>query len=140
KAPQAQMTSLTTYSACVAAMKDSRVDAVTTDDIILSGFAAADKTLKLVGGTFTTEAYGIGIKKGKTDMAKFVDDVLNAMMKDGRWEKLYSQFPGQAPGLLPAKEALAKVPATAYPHATRRFEEGALSERTAPRFVFGTHL
>ncbi len=113
KAPQAVLTSFTTYSACVSAMKDGRVDAVTTDDIILSGFAAADKTLKLVGGTFTTEAYGIGIKKGKTDMSKFVDDVLNAMMKDGRWEKLYGQFPGQAPGLLPAKDALAKVPATA---------------------------
>ena len=113
KAPQTELTSFTTYSACVSAMKDGRVEAVTTDDIILAGFAATDKSLKLVGGTFTTEAYGIGIKKGKTDLAAFVTTVLNDMMKDGRWEKLYQQYLGQAPGLPPAKEALEKVPATA---------------------------
>jgi glutamate transport system substrate-binding protein len=113
KAPQAELISFTTYSACVSAMKDGRVEAVTTDDIILAGFAASDKTLKLVGGTFTTEPYGIGIKKGKTDLATFVSGVLNDMMKDGRWENLYQQYLGQAPGLPPAKEALAKVPATA---------------------------
>jgi ABC-type amino acid transport substrate-binding protein len=58
-------------------MKDGRVDAVTTDDIILAGFAAADKDLKLTGGQFTTEAYGIGMKKGKTDLQAFVDQVLS---------------------------------------------------------------
>ncbi len=112
-APQAQLTSLTTYSACVAAMKDGRVDAVTTDDIILAGFAAQDKSLKLVGGTFTSEAYGIGMKKGKTDLQKFVDGVLTDMLKDGRWEKLYSQYIGQAPGLPPASDAKTKLPAAA---------------------------
>jgi glutamate transport system substrate-binding protein len=113
KAPSVNLISLTTYSACVQSMKDGRVEAVTTDDIILAGFAASDKTLKLVGGTFTTEAYGIGIKKGKTDMAAFVTGVVDAMMKDGRWERLYQQYLGQAPGLPPAKDALGKVPATA---------------------------
>lgn len=113
KAPRADLTSFTTYSACVSAMKDGRVEAVSTDDIILAGFASKDQSLKLVGGTFTTEAYGIGMKKGKTDLAKFVDGVLNAMMQDGRWEKLYTQFPGTAPGLPPASDAKAKVPASA---------------------------
>ena len=112
KAPQVQLTSFTTYSTCVSAMKDGRVEAVTTDDIILAGFAGVDKSLKLVGGTFTTEPYGIGIKKGKTDLAAFVTGVLNSMMSDGRWDKLYAQYPGQAPGLAPAAEARAKVPAT----------------------------
>lgn len=112
KAPTAQLTSLTTYSACVSSMKDGRVEAVSTDDIILAGFAASDKTLKLVGGTFTTEAYGIGMKKGKVDLQKFVDGLLADMIKDGRWEKLYSQYLGQVPGLLPAKDALAALPAT----------------------------
>jgi glutamate transport system substrate-binding protein len=112
-APQAQMTSLTTYSACVAALKDGRVEAVSTDDIILAGFAAQDKSLKLTGGTFTTEAYGIGIKKGRTDLQKFVDGVLGDMLKDGRWEKLYGQYIGQAPGLPAAPEAKTKLPASA---------------------------
>ncbi len=112
KAPQAELLSLQTYSACVSAMKDGRVDAVSTDDIILAGFAASDKSLKLVGGQFTTELYGIGIKKGKTDMAQFVTDVLNKMVADGRWEKLYNQYLGNVGGLPSAADAKSKLPAT----------------------------
>ncbi|HEX6031163.1 MAG TPA: glutamate ABC transporter substrate-binding protein, partial [Tepidiformaceae bacterium] len=67
KAPRSDPILLDGYSACVAALKDGRVEAVTTDDIILAGFAREDKTLKLVGGQFTKEPYGIGVKKGRED-------------------------------------------------------------------------
>jgi glutamate transport system substrate-binding protein len=113
KAPQAQMLSLQTYSACVSSMKDGRVDAVTTDDIILAGFAATDRDLKLVGGTFTAEPYGIAMKKGKVDMQKFVDDLLTKMLNDGRWEKLYDQYLGKVEGLPKPAEAKSKLPPAA---------------------------
>ena len=113
KAPRAELLSLQTYSACVSAMKDGRVDAVSTDDIILAGFASTDKDLKLVGQPFTQEAYGVGMKKGKTDMQKFVDDLLTAMLNDGRWEKLYNQYLGNVEGLPKASDAKSKLPATA---------------------------
>jgi glutamate transport system substrate-binding protein len=112
-APQAQLLSLQTYSACVQSMKDGRVDAVSTDDIILAGFAATDRDLKLVGGQFTQEAYGIGVKKGKTDMAAFIDGLLNKMLQDGRWEQLYKQYLGDVQGLPSSTEAKAKLPPTA---------------------------
>jgi glutamate transport system substrate-binding protein len=112
-APQAQLLSLQTYSACVQSMKDGRVDAVSTDDIILAGFAATDRDLKLVGGQFTQEPYGIGVKKGKTDMAAFIDDLLNKMLQDGRWEQLYKQYLGDVQGLPSSTEAKAKLPPTA---------------------------
>ena len=41
-----------------------------------------------------------------------VDGVLTDMLKDGRWEKLYGQFIGQAPGLPSATDAKAKLPAS----------------------------
>ena len=110
RAPQAELLSLTTYSACVSSMKDGRVDAVTTDDIILAGFAASDTSLKLVGGQFTTENYGVGIKKGKTDMATFVTDVIDDLVANGTWEKLYNQYLGNVSGLPPAAEAKGKLP------------------------------
>jgi len=113
KAPQAQLLSLQTYSTCVSSMKDGRVDAVTTDDIILAGFAAQDTSLKLVGGTFTTEPYGIGIKKGKVDMQKFVDDLLTKMLADGRWEKYYDQYLGKVEGLPKAADAKKNLPPSA---------------------------
>ena len=46
------------------------MDAVTTDNVILAGFAAqrtyAGK-LKVVGKPFSTEKYGVGLKKGDTE-------------------------------------------------------------------------
>jgi ABC-type amino acid transport substrate-binding protein len=112
KAPQADLLSLQTYSACVSAMKDGRVEAVSTDDIILAGFAASDDSLKLVGGQFTKEAYGVGIKKGKTDMADFVTSVINDMLEDGRWKEHYEHYLGEVGGLPTADEAKAELPAT----------------------------
>ena len=64
KAPQANLQSLTAYAACVQGMKDGRYEAVSTDDIILAGFAASDNTLKLVGG-HSPGALRIGFKKAK---------------------------------------------------------------------------
>ena len=112
KAPQANLQSLTAYAACVQGMKDGRYEAVSTDDIILAGFAASDNTLKLVGGQFTQEPYGIGFKKGKTDMTAFVDGLLKTWFEDGTWDKIYNQYLGKVEGLPKPADARAKIPAT----------------------------
>lgn len=112
KAPQSNLLSLPNYSACVSSLKDGRVDAVSTDDIILAGFAAADSSVKLVGGQFTQEPYGIGIKKGKTDMVQFVDATLARMFQDGTWDKIYDKHLGKVEGLPKAADARAKLPPT----------------------------
>ena len=112
KVPTAHLLSLQVLSACVQAMKDGRVDAVSTDDIQLAGFAIADKDVKMVGGQFTVEPYGIGIKKGKTDLLTFVNDDLTKMLQDGRWEKIYTQYLSQVPGAPSAADSKARVLAT----------------------------
>lgn len=112
KAPQANLLSLTGYAACVDAMKSGRVEAVSTDDIILAGFAASDNTLKLVGGQFTQEPYGIGVKKGKTDFVQFIDALLAKELSDGTWDKIYDKYLGKVEGLPKAADARAKLPAT----------------------------
>ena len=112
KAPTADLQSLTTYSACVSGMKDGRYEAVSTDDIILAGFAATDPSLKLVGGQFTQEPYGIGMKKGKTDMQAYVDGLLAKWYADGTWDKIYTNYLGKVEGLPKPADARAKIPAT----------------------------
>ena len=112
KAPQAELQSLTGYAACVASMKDGRVAAVSTDDIILAGFAASDNTLKLVGGQFTQEPYGIGMKLGKKDMQVFVDSLLTKWFADGTWDRIYNQYLGKVEGFPKAADARAKLPPT----------------------------
>ncbi len=96
KAPQADLSIVfDKYSLCVEALKDGRVEAVTTDDIILLAFVAeAPNDLKLVGKPFTTEPYGIGLKKGDTALRTFVNDVLEASYADGSWKKAFEETVG----------------------------------------------
>lgn len=79
-----------TYSECVTALLAKTIDALTTDDTILAGYAAQPANvgkLKLVGGTFSTENYGVGLKKGNTDLCNKVTDAIKAMIADGSWQK-----------------------------------------------------
>jgi glutamate transport system substrate-binding protein len=112
KAPQANLLPLQVVSACVQSLKDGRVDAVSTDDIQLAGFASLDRDLKLVGGQFTTELYGIGVKKGKADLVTFINEEIARMMSDGRWEKIYQQYLGNVEGLPSASQAKGELPPT----------------------------
>jgi glutamate transport system substrate-binding protein len=90
KFPQVQLQEFGTYSECVAALVAKGVDALTTDDTILAGYAAQDQykgKLKVVGKTFSQERYGIGLKKGDTAMCQKVTDAIKAMQSDGSWQK-----------------------------------------------------
>ncbi len=77
------------FSDCVAALARSEVDAVTTDDVILAGFAAEPEykgKLKVVGKGFSDEYYGIGIKKGDTTLVDQVNAALKEYIADGSWK------------------------------------------------------
>jgi glutamate transport system substrate-binding protein len=78
------------FSDCVKALADSQVDAVTTDDVILAGFAAEPQyqgRLKVVGKGFSDELYGVGIKKGDSAMVTKVNAALKQYIDDGSWRK-----------------------------------------------------
>lgn len=93
--PGTKTTEFETYSQCVEALKSGQVDAVTTDQAILIGYASQDTdNLKVVGQPFTTEKYGVGLKKGDTAFRKFI----NKMFTDGGsvWQKIYDSTLGQS--------------------------------------------
>ncbi len=86
-----------TYSKCVEALKDGRVEAVSTDNVILLGFIKDNPGLfKLVGETFTQEPYGIGVKKDDAAFRTFVNDTLEKAYKDGTWAKAFETQVGKA--------------------------------------------
>ena len=79
-----------TYSKCVEALVGGTVDAVTTDNVILAGFAAQPQyagKLKVVGKPFSTERYGVGLKLGDTELCNKVNAALEKMISDGSWQK-----------------------------------------------------
>lgn len=96
KYPQAQLTTTDAYSKCLEPLRQHQVDAVTTDNVILSGFVSQyPNEFKLVGKPFTKEPYGIGLKKGDTAFRTFINDVLEASYKDGRWKKAWEDTAGE---------------------------------------------
>ncbi|MFI1421468.1 glutamate ABC transporter substrate-binding protein [Streptomyces sp. NPDC020731] len=89
-APKAQLSNRGGYSECLSALQNGQVDALTTDDSILAGYAAQDAykgKFKLAGLKLSNENYGIGVKKGDTETVNKVNDALEKMVSDGAWQK-----------------------------------------------------
>lgn len=90
KAPQAEAVLFDSYSLCVEALNDGRVEAVTTDNIILQGFVnTSNGDLKLVKAPFSDEPYGIGLSKGDDAFRDFINDVLEEIFDNGQWETAF---------------------------------------------------
>ncbi|MEU8977873.1 glutamate ABC transporter substrate-binding protein [Streptomyces sp. NPDC048309] len=98
-APKANLREYSGYSECIAGLQSGAVDAVTTDDSILAGFAAQDKyknQFKLAGLKLSNENYGIGVKKGDATTVKKINDALAKMVSDGSWQKAVDKNFGPA--------------------------------------------
>lgn len=88
-----------TYSECVAALVSGTIDALTTDDTILAGYAAQEQykgKLKVVGSPFSEERYGIGLKKGDTQLCQQVTDAIKKMITESAWQKAIDDNLGPA--------------------------------------------
>jgi glutamate transport system substrate-binding protein len=84
------------YSKCLDALKGGQVDAITTDNVILTGYMSTNPNqFKLVGTTFTEEPYGIGLKKGDKEFRTFLNDLLEKIFKDGRYVKAWKDTAGK---------------------------------------------
>ncbi|MFJ3913187.1 glutamate ABC transporter substrate-binding protein [Streptomyces vinaceus] len=89
-APEADLQQLGGYSECLTGLENKAVDALTTDNSILAGYAAQEKNkgkFKLVGLKLSDEPYGIGLKKGDKDLQTKVNAALKKMVEDGSWQK-----------------------------------------------------
>ncbi|HET8601649.1 MAG TPA: glutamate ABC transporter substrate-binding protein [Segeticoccus sp.] len=97
--PKVQLQEYDTYSKCAEALANGAVDALTTDNTILAGYAAQPQykgKLKVAGNTFSEEVYGIGIKKGDKDKCTKINDALKSMVDDGSWDKFVKKNFGPA--------------------------------------------
>ncbi|WP_028922803.1 glutamate ABC transporter substrate-binding protein [Pseudonocardia acaciae] len=86
-----------TYSQCVDQLLNKQVDVMTTDDAILKGFAAqSPDKLKLVGNSFSSEPYGVGLNHDDKALRDKVNDILQASFDDGTWQKIYDGTLGKS--------------------------------------------
>jgi putative glutamine transport system substrate-binding protein len=94
--PAARLLLLDSYPACLLALQQGSADAVSTDETILFGLVGQDKNTQIVGKYFSTEPYGIGVKKSvggdRTGFTDFISRTLVAMITTGLWAKYYEQY------------------------------------------------
>ncbi len=98
QAPRARLNLVDTYSECLELIQNGAVDAVSTDDVILTGMIIQDDSLQLVGEQLTQEPYGAGIKKGEREVVDFVNETFREVKRDGRWKSLYERWVGRYTG------------------------------------------
>ncbi|TGB14918.1 glutamate ABC transporter substrate-binding protein [Streptomyces sp. MZ04] len=111
--PKATLVAYDTYSVCVDNLLTYQVDAVTTDDAILIGYAAkVPDELKVVGKPFSEEPYGIGVPKSDNALRFAVDDALAAREKNGDWKKAYDATLGLSGVPAPKPPAIDRYPAS----------------------------
>jgi polar amino acid transport system substrate-binding protein len=91
---------------CMVLLQQGQIDAVSSDDAILAGFAAQDPNTRVVGPAFAAAPYGIGVKKESADLVRFVNGVLERVRADGTWTSIYQRWLstlGAAPTPPPAR-------------------------------------
>ncbi|QMU19520.1 glutamate ABC transporter substrate-binding protein [Gordonia rubripertincta] len=97
--PTVQLQEYDSYSACVEALRRGKVDALTTDEAILAGYAnfwkdefklvemtylkdaCVKDALKSAGSPFSTERYGVGVALNDTAAVDAINKALDAMLK-----------------------------------------------------------
>ncbi len=111
--PRAVLVAYDTYSVCVDNLLTYQVDAVSTDDSILLGYAAkVPEELKVVGKPFSEEPYGIGVPRSDNALRFALDDALAANEKNGNWKKAYEATLGLSGQPAPAPPAIDRYPAS----------------------------
>ncbi|MFJ1866366.1 glutamate ABC transporter substrate-binding protein [Streptomyces sp. NPDC088097] len=98
-APDADLQQYPGYSECLSGLENKAVDALTTDNSILAGYAAQEKNkgkFQLAGLNMSNENYGIGLKKGDKELQTKINAALKKMVSDGAWEAAVTKNFGPA--------------------------------------------
>jgi glutamate transport system substrate-binding protein len=90
-----QLVQAPTYGDCVAKLTDGSLDAVSTDDLILAGFAARKgRAVRFVNAPISDERYGVGIKQGDVTGCEDLNKAITEMYLDGTASKLLTKWFG----------------------------------------------
>ncbi|MFC0112975.1 glutamate ABC transporter substrate-binding protein [Kibdelosporangium aridum] len=98
------------YSDCLTPLTNGSLDAMTTDDIILAGYAAQQAgKLKLVGKGFSDEKYGIGLKKDDKEAQAAINKAIQQMQSSGEWKKALESTVGPSGYKIPDPPAITEL-------------------------------
>ena len=92
--PTGHIVGFKTYREAYNALKRGEITALTSDDTILSGYALADKDVKLLPKRYTKEPYGIGFRKGKgaAKLKEALDEAINGLRQKNELSALRKKW------------------------------------------------
>ncbi|WP_235029848.1 glutamate ABC transporter substrate-binding protein [Nonomuraea solani] len=97
------------YSDCVRKLAAGQLDAVSTENLLLAGFAEQEPgRFRLLNDPITNEKWGVGLKKGDTATCEAVNRAIAEMWRDGTASRLLHKWFGRTgldlPSSLPRAE------------------------------------
>ncbi len=151
--PNVQLQEYDSYSSCVEALRRGKVDAMTTDEVILAGYAnffpgefklvsmtypkdaCVKDALKKAGAPFSTEYYGIGMPKNYPESVVQVNNALKAMLVPGQngqspWETALRDAIGNQ--MVDSMIARADAPDSTYKFTPNPGDLGFLDSKSTP--------
>jgi len=94
--PDANLVLVDAYTKCRDALSNGQVQAVTTDNVILSGYVSeAPDDFELVGNPFTEEPYGIGVPEDAEEFCEFVNEALAEAAESGDLQGAFDRTAGE---------------------------------------------
>ncbi len=96
-APQAELVGFKDYNSAWLALRQGRVDALTGSLNILQDFAKEQSGFQVAGERFSSEPFGIGVRKGDWAMRDQINFALQDMWESGKYQQIYKKWFGVEP-------------------------------------------
>jgi polar amino acid transport system substrate-binding protein len=94
---QGKLTTFQEYPQAVIALKQSKVDAVTSDDVLLAQFTHDNPDLEVVGEFMTRENYGMVVREDDSKWRDWINAEIQGAWKSGLYQTLYAKYFGGTP-------------------------------------------
>jgi len=91
-APEAVPVGIIDFPGTLLALENHSIDALVADRIILECFLFKNeqaRDLQILDGIFSTEYYGIAVKKGQDNLLQAINDAIKENFESGKWERNY---------------------------------------------------
>src|SRR5262249_17204080 len=93
--PKAKLVTFQEYPQAILALKQGKVDAVTSDEVLLDQFA--DDQLEVAGEFITTEFYGMLMRKDDSKWRDWINGAIQKAWKDGTYRELFKKYFNREP-------------------------------------------
>ncbi|WP_176611468.1 transporter substrate-binding domain-containing protein [Actinomadura sp. WMMB 499] len=91
-APDGREVPARSYRECAEELAAGRLDAVSTDDLVLAGLAGAVPGTTVLNAPFTDVKYGIGLREGDREGCRAVNRILTGMYQNGAATTMLNQW------------------------------------------------